>query len=125
MFFSLSIQDGVLSQHASLLPGDPLLLQQHSSIPVSIAAAQGVANLAIPANAMHIETNQQNHNQMTSDNQSENQQQQQQSQQQINQMSTNNTQQTNMVQVQVIINKTENVLLELVIIEFLCRYKII
>lgn len=88
------------------MPADPLLLQQHSQIPVSIATSQGVANLAIPANAMHIETTQQNHNQMTSDNQSQTENQQQ--PQQINQMTSNNTQQqqqqqTNMVQVQVCI----------------------
>lgn len=90
----------MLGQHTSLLPADPLLLQQHSQIPVSISTSQGVTNLAISANTMHIETNQQSHNQMASDNQSQTDSQQSQ-QQQINQMASNNTQQTNMVQVQV------------------------
>lgn len=93
----LRFQEGMLSQHASLLPADSLLLQQHSQIPVSISTSQGVANLAIPTDALHIESNQQqNHAQMSGNNQSQNDQ----NQQQINQINSNN-QQTNMVQVQV------------------------
>ncbi|XP_074040981.1 uncharacterized protein isoform X4 [Leptinotarsa decemlineata] len=40
-------QDGMLSQHAGLLQADPLLIQQHTQIPVSIATSQG--NLGISA----------------------------------------------------------------------------
>lgn len=83
----------MLGQHASLLSGDPLLLQQHSQIPVSISTSQ---SLTIPTATMHIENAQHNHPQM-SQNQSESQTMQSQNQQQINQMS----QQQNMVQVQV------------------------
>lgn len=48
----------MLAQHASLLQGDPLLLQQHGQIPVSISTSQGVTNLAIPAGAMHLDMSQ-------------------------------------------------------------------
>lgn len=87
----------MLSQHASLLPADSLLLQQHPQIPVSISTSQGVANLAIPADQLHIENNQQNHSQMTTANS--------QSQTDNQNLSNQNQQlqnaQTNMVQVQV------------------------
>lgn len=52
----------MLGQHAGLIPADPLLLQQHTQIPVSISTSQGITNLAIPASAMHLE-NPQNHTQ--------------------------------------------------------------
>lgn len=51
----------MLGQHAGLLPADPLLLQQHSQIPVSISTSQGVTNLSIPTGSMHLEGNHQNH----------------------------------------------------------------
>lgn len=47
----------MLGQHAGLLPADPLLLQQHSQIPVSISTSQGVTNLSIPTGNMHMENN--------------------------------------------------------------------
>lgn len=58
----------MLSQHSGLLPTDPLLLQQHAQIPVSISTSQGITNLAIPASAMHLE-NPQNHNHSLSNHQ--------------------------------------------------------
>lgn len=51
----------MIGQHASLLPSDPLLLQQHAQIPVSISTSQGVTNLAIPASAMHLDMSQAQH----------------------------------------------------------------
>lgn len=44
----------MLTQHG-LMPSEPLLIPQHSQIPVSISASQGVANLAIQAGGMHLE----------------------------------------------------------------------
>uniref|UniRef100_A0A1Y1MHQ9 C2H2-type domain-containing protein n=1 Tax=Photinus pyralis TaxID=7054 RepID=A0A1Y1MHQ9_PHOPY len=58
-------QEAMLSQHGGLLQADPLLLQQHAQIPVSISTSQGITNLAIPANAMHLESSQ-SHNQTLS-----------------------------------------------------------
>jgi hypothetical protein len=57
----------MLGQHAAagLLPADPLLLQQHSQIPVSISTSQGVTNLSIPTGNMHLENNHQNHNSLS------------------------------------------------------------
>lgn len=46
----------MLSQHAGLLPTDPLLLQQHPQIPVSISTSQG--NLGISAGAIHLDNSQ-------------------------------------------------------------------
>lgn len=87
-------QETMLGQHASLLSGDPLLLQQHAQIPVSISTSQP---LTIPTATMHIENPQQNHPQMPQ-NQSESQTMQPQNQQQ--QIAQMNPQQ-NLVQVQV------------------------
>jgi KRAB domain-containing zinc finger protein len=60
-------QEAMLGQHAAagLLPADPLLLQQHSQIPVSISTSQGVTNLSIPTGNMHLENNHQNHNSLS------------------------------------------------------------
>lgn len=46
----------MLSQHAGLLPTDPLLLQQHPQIPVSISTSQG--NLGIATGAIHLDNSQ-------------------------------------------------------------------
>lgn len=95
----------MLNQHASLLPTDPLLLPQHSQIPVSISTSQS-ANITIPAGTMHIENNQQqNHNQISSNHQSDSQTVQNQNQSQMNHSHINSQQnhsgQQSMVQVQV------------------------
>lgn len=97
-------QDAMLAQHAGLLSTDNILLQQHTQIPVSISS-QTVTNLAIPAGALHIAQNgqqevrtQQNDAQsMSSDNHVV-----QLSHSQMNQSShSHNSQQQNLVQVQV------------------------
>lgn len=54
----------MLSQHAGILSADPLLLQQHPQIPVSISTSQSMSNLSIPNNTMqqHMEgSNQSGH----------------------------------------------------------------
>lgn len=90
----------MLGQHAGLLPPEQLLLQHNSQIPVSISTPQGVANIAIPTQSMHLEQQQQNQqdNQQVQVNQQS--QQQMNHQQQMNSQHPSNNQQ-NIVQVQV------------------------
>ncbi|RZC33589.1 zinc finger protein 271 [Asbolus verrucosus] len=96
-------QEAMLGQHAAgLLPADPLLLQQHSQIPVSISTSQGVTNLSIPTGSMHLENNHQNHSSLSGHQQNDHLvSNQNQMSRDMSHQQQNHSNQQNMVQVQV------------------------